>query len=648
MKQVIHINYQGRVVPIEQTAFDLLKSYTDSLSIHFDSELGKEEIMHDIKDRIAELFDQRLKKGAACITDEDVNAIINSIGRIEDLKAAEVSDETEPEQKTTNQQTASSKRLYRDENKKIIGGVCAGLANYLNIDVTVVRVIFAVIFLIFGFGLILYLVLWAIVPNSAAGQIGSTRKKLYRDLDHKVVGGVCSGISHYFGVEVWVPRLLFLLPLTTIGLSRIYYDIEWFAGFIPSAIITYLICWIGIPEAKTTSEKLEMKGEKVDMNSIQHVIKEEMKGVKERAKKFSKNAEQQVKAIGAESSSALSRFINAIVRIIIGIIKAISYTILTIIGLAMVLFLLGLSFSSVVIFPFKDFMLNGEWQNYFALGTILFFIILPILAIVVSLIRKIAGIKTKNKWLNISFISLWIVGWISLFGLFSTLGKDFSSVNHRDNNERIIPIQQPTNGRLIIKLKKHPIFDDQENNIGFFEAMELFKDSITINNVRVKIVRSLSDSFEVRTVYSAHGSTRFAADTTASTIQFHINQQDSLLFIDRATNISKNQKFRNQQVVVLIGVPEGKTIDMQDCGSVSNYNNNVWEFDNWQMESDARKLFIMTNDGLQPVGRNENQKTGQQDEEKKEVDSLLKLKNDVEKALQDKLKQGNRRLDSIQ
>ncbi|MEN9964633.1 MAG: hypothetical protein RL582_1728 [Bacteroidota bacterium] len=648
MKQVIHINYQGRVVPIEQTAFDLLKSYTDSLSIHFGSELGKEEIMHDIKDRIAELFDQRLKKGAACITDEDVNAIINSIGRIEDLKAADVSEETEPEQKTTNQQTSSSKRLYRDETKKIIGGVCAGLANYLNIDVTVVRVIFAVMFFIFGFGLIPYLVLWAIVPNSAEGQIGAVRKKLYRDGDHKIVAGVCSGISNYFGMEVWVPRLFFLLPLLATGITGLN-NWHWFAGFLPGTFITYLICWIGIPEAKTTTEKLEMRGEKVDMNSIQHVIKEEMKGVKERAEKFSKSAEQQVKAIGAESSSALSRFINAIVRIIIVMIKAISYTILTIIGLAMVLFLLGLSFSSVVIFPFKDFMLNGEWQNYFALGTILFFIILPILAIVVSLIRKIAGIKTKNKWLNISFISLWIVGWISLFGLFSTLGKDFSSVSHRDNNERIIPIQQPTNGKLIIKLKKNPIFDDEENNIiGFFEAMELFKDSITINNVRVKIVRSLSDSFEVRTVYSAHGSTRFAADTTASTIQFNINQQDSLLFIDRATSISKNQKFRNQQVVVLIGVPEGKTIDMQDCGSVSNYNNNVWEFDNWQMESDARKLFIMTNDGLQLVGLNENQKTGQQDEEKKEVDSLLKLKKDVEKALQDKLKQGNRRLDSTQ
>jgi phage shock protein PspC (stress-responsive transcriptional regulator) len=632
MKQVIHINYQGRVVPIEQTAFDLLKSYTDSLSIHFDSELGKEEILHDIKDRIAELFDQRLKKGAACITDEDVNAIINSIGRIEDLKAAEVSEEKEPEQKPLSQDTTSYKRLYRDETKKTIGGVCAGLANYLNIDVTVVRVIFAVMFFIFGFGLIPYLVLWAIVPNSAEGQIGAVRKKLYRDGDHKIVAGVCSGISNYFGMEVWVPRLFFLLPLLATGITGLN-DWHWFAGFLPGTFITYLICWIGIPEAKTTTEKLEMRGEKVDMNSIQHVIKEEMKGVKERAEKFSKNAEQQVKAIGAESSSALGRFINAIVRIIIVMIKAISYTILTIIGLAMLLFLLGLSFSSVVLFPFKDFMLNGLWQNYFAIGTILFFIILPILAIVVSLIRKIAGIKTKNKWLNISFISLWIVGWISLFGLFSTLGKDFSSVSHRDNNEKNISIQQPTNGKLIIKLKKHPIFDNEENNIGFFEAMELFKDSITIDNVSVKIVRSMSDSFEVRTVYSAHGNTRFAADTTASAIQFHINQQDSLLFIDRVTSISKNQKFRNQQVVVLIGVPEGKTIDMQDCGSVSNYNNNVWQFEDWEMESTQSKEFIMTNEGLKPLGFSQDEPSEKPKEEKKQTDSFLIKKDNVEKSI---------------
>ncbi len=630
MKQVIHINYQGRVVPIEVSAYELLKSYKESLERYFKDENGKEEIINDIEDRIGELFQERLKNGSHCITDSDVNAILMSMGMPEEF---DIKEEEEKKAADTKQNDSKGpKRLYRNEEQKIIGGVCSGLANYFNIDVTLVRVLFTVMVFIFGIGLIPYLVLWAIVPNSAVGQIGVVRKKLFRDVDHKVIGGVCSGIGHYFGVEVWIPRLLFLLPLTTIGISRLT-NIEWFAGFLPSAIITYLICWIGIPEAKTTTEKLEMKGEKVDMNSIQHVIKEELKGIKERAEKLSGNAEQKVKEIGANSTSIFSRFINAIISIIIVVIKAISYTILTIIGLALVFFLLALGFSSIVIYPFKDFVLNGELQNYFALGTLLFFVILPIVAIVVSLIKRLFGIKTKNKWLNISFIALWVVGWISLFGLFSTLTKDFSSVSHRDKNEKNISIQQPSSGKLIIKLKKHPIFDGQENNIDFFEAMEMFKDSIYIDNVRVKIVRSMSDSFEVRTVYSAHGSTRFAADTTASTIQFQINQQDSLLFVNQVTSISKNQKFRNQQVVVLIGVPEGKTINMQDCGSVSNYNNNIWELEDWEMESSESKEFIMTNKGLKPLGFREDQSTEKPKEEKNQSDSLMIKKENIEKSI---------------
>src|SRR6187397_2694466 len=87
MKQVININFQGRVVPIEVTAFDILKGYTESLSRYFANEEGKEEIINDIESRIGELFQERLKKGATCITDDDVNAIIQSMGRPEDFDA---------------------------------------------------------------------------------------------------------------------------------------------------------------------------------------------------------------------------------------------------------------------------------------------------------------------------------------------------------------------------------------------------------------------------------------------------------------------------------------------------------------------------------------------------------------------------------
>ena len=86
MKQVININFQGRVVPIEVTAYDLLKNYTDSLNRLFANEEGKEEIINDIESRIGELFQERITKGATCITDDDVKAIIKSMGSPEESR----------------------------------------------------------------------------------------------------------------------------------------------------------------------------------------------------------------------------------------------------------------------------------------------------------------------------------------------------------------------------------------------------------------------------------------------------------------------------------------------------------------------------------------------------------------------------------
>src|ERR1700754_525975 len=87
MKQVININFHGQVVPIEVSAFDLLKNYTDSLARFFANEEGKEEIINDIESRIGELFQERITKGATCITEDDVNAIINTMGRPEEFEA---------------------------------------------------------------------------------------------------------------------------------------------------------------------------------------------------------------------------------------------------------------------------------------------------------------------------------------------------------------------------------------------------------------------------------------------------------------------------------------------------------------------------------------------------------------------------------
>src|ERR1700712_4835781 len=108
MKKIININFQGRVIPIEESAYETLKQYVDSLRKYFANEEGRDEIVNDIESRIAELFSERLKRGSACIADEDINAVISSIGRPQDFDepAGAFADTTNTQQ--ANQQSSQT------------------------------------------------------------------------------------------------------------------------------------------------------------------------------------------------------------------------------------------------------------------------------------------------------------------------------------------------------------------------------------------------------------------------------------------------------------------------------------------------------------------------------------------------------------
>lgn len=644
MKQVININYHGRIIPIEVSAHDLLKNYIETLNLYFNDETGKEEIINDIENRIGELFQERLKNGANCITDDDVNAVIKSMGTPEDFDLKDDNTEKQTNINEANKSTdnKSGKRLFRNENNKMIGGVCAGLAAYFNIDITIVRLLFVVMFLSFGFGLLPYIVLWIVVPNSTQGQIGAVKKKLYRDGEHKLIGGVCSGISEFFGIEVWIPRVLFLLPLFGIVIGEFG---EWnhFDNFLPGSFIAYLICWIVLPEAKTTSEKLEMKGEKIDLNSIKNTINEEMKGVGERVKKagedIKQQAEEKSKGFFGDLFDFTAKVIRGAVRIFILIIKFFIYSILVCIGLAVLISLFGLSVSSVALFPLKDFFLNGYWQNLFAGGTLLFFILLGLVAFMVWLIKKIVGIKTKNKWLTTTFITLWVLGWICLFGLMTTIGKDFSSLSHRNKNETEIKILQPANETLLIEMKKNSPFDPTVDNIDFFDWTDYFNDSFYLGNVKLTVIRSLDDSFHLRVVKTAHGRSRSDADTTAANIKFSMTQKDSLITINQGFFLTKKDKFRNQQVDVLLSVPEGKRIRMQKLTAVSDFENENWEFEINDDNPALMKEFQMTNSGLVPIEeikKSRNFSSPTDSTIQNDRDSQLQLKQKLESEINDK------------
>ena len=149
MKKVININFQGRVIPIEEAAYDILKQYTESLSKFFANEEGKEEIINDIEGRIAELFAETLKKGSTCICEDDVNKIIASMGRPEDFEGEEINvkeqlggNKKEEQNSNTNDRGTHVKtKMFIDENHKVLGGVCSGIANYFNVDITIVRIL---------------------------------------------------------------------------------------------------------------------------------------------------------------------------------------------------------------------------------------------------------------------------------------------------------------------------------------------------------------------------------------------------------------------------------------------------------------------------------------------------------------------------
>src|SRR5687768_17317768 len=202
MKKIININLSGRVIPIEDSAYEKLQAYIESLRRYFAKEESRDEIINDIESRIAELMNEKTRKGVGSITDADVDEIIASMGRPEDFEAEEAADATsQADQKYQPNYTFAEKksrgRLYRDSSDKFIGGVCSGMANYLNVDPAIIRILFAIVsFGGFGLGILLYILLWIILPEKDLEGFGG--KRLYRNPEDRMIGGVAGGLAAYF------------------------------------------------------------------------------------------------------------------------------------------------------------------------------------------------------------------------------------------------------------------------------------------------------------------------------------------------------------------------------------------------------------------------------------------------------------------
>ena len=183
MQRIIQINIAGRILPIEEDAYTILKEYINTLGRQFTGDDGR-EIIEDIENRIAELFAIRLQGGSPAIDRTDVQKVIDTLGTASDLHdGPTASSNTQGGSRSSssgsynNFQRSNARpypyshdRLLRDPYDKVIGGVCSGVAHYFDIDPVMIRLLMAVLFMVFGIGFIAYIIAWMVIPAARSRE----------------------------------------------------------------------------------------------------------------------------------------------------------------------------------------------------------------------------------------------------------------------------------------------------------------------------------------------------------------------------------------------------------------------------------------------------------------------------------------------
>jgi phage shock protein PspC (stress-responsive transcriptional regulator) len=589
MKKIININLSGRVIPIEDSAYEKLQSYIESLRRYFATEEGRDEIINDIESRIAELMNEKVHKGAACVTDADIAEIIASMGRPEDFDADTMEATADTSKQNTKQDSSyterkTRRRLYRDSSDKFIGGVCSGLANYLNTDPAIIRILFAIVaFGGFGLGFFAYLLFWIVLPDKDLE--GFSGKRLYRNPDDRVLGGVAGGLAAYFDTRTTTIRLIFAAPIVLSILFGLLDGFNWnhdfelfpnlvFGSLTGTFILAYVILWMVLPEARSTYEKMEMRGEKVDVNSIRQNVKEGMGNVKDRVKEWSEEVKESAQNFGSKAKEfantrgkTFAREVNETARNsgrglghAIGVLFKVFFLFVAgTIAFSLFVAVMALIFGGVAWWPINDFLWTSKWQQAFAWGTLIFFLLVPLVGFIIWIIRRILRVRSRRSYLGWTFGFLWTIGWVSAILLAASIYKDFWKYKSTEAIE--IPVSQPANNKMIVVVSEPELeytggFSWIDNAYGW----DLSGDTGRLSTIKFNYAKSIDTSYHVEVKKYSWGRSVEDALRRADRIQYNITSRDSVLNLGNGYTVDKESKFRGQQVEVIIYIPVGKKI----------------------------------------------------------------------------------------
>lgn len=165
MKKVVTVGIGGRSFVIDEDAYQKLERYLAKFRQKTGEGSEAADIMEDLEQRIAELFYEELSGKGEVVSISMVNRVVDQLG-MPDGSPAEDFSEGNSNATVNTPPFAATKRLYRDPDNRVIGGVCSGLGHYLNIDMVIIRVIFAISLFMGGLGFWAYIIFWIVAPQA--------------------------------------------------------------------------------------------------------------------------------------------------------------------------------------------------------------------------------------------------------------------------------------------------------------------------------------------------------------------------------------------------------------------------------------------------------------------------------------------------
>lgn len=377
-----------------------------------------------------------------------------------------------------------------------------------------------------------------------------TRRQLFRDPDNAVMGGVCSGLGAYFGMDPVIIRVIFVM-LAVFGFSGVF---------------IYLILLFIIPEAKSTADKLKMRGEAITIESLKSTAKDLRDNIKINADRHKKIGRRISKSIenGVRATSAFGRAISKVVGF--GMLAA---------GLFAMLLLLSLVIGDGGLLPFwgdrhslnmseaMDMLYNSSFQSSLAYISILIILIIPIIGLIYSGVKLLLDIKVSLKYLILSFAVLWTVA-LGVLALTSIqMGMEFKEDAIATESMEISGY-----GQVTIEVGDDDLFSNSITYNRHWENSDLIDvndQGIFIGYPKLMIVESSKDStFKVVVQRSSNGLNYKEAILNAELIQYDIKVTGDRIVLPPYMQLAKGSKFRGQDLEVVVRVPEGCSVKLGD------------------------------------------------------------------------------------